>query len=643
MLTVDLLVTAALLLPVVAGVGSFVWRSGPALRAIVVGLAVVLIAVSLLLLQVGPFTYTPSPLGPLHWEQILVVGDAALIIAFFYYGWRARHALILGLTFVQALAVIYLETLLAQGHGEGEPVFYVDHLSLVMALVIGIVGSAIAVYALRYMEEHEHHLHLAVSRQPRFFLVFLTFLGAMNGLVFANSLPWLFFFWEVTTLCSFLLIGHDGTELAQRNAQRALWMNLVGGIAFALGMIVLQTQAHTLALQRIIAQQQQGALVLVALALLVLAGLTKAAQMPFQSWLLGAMVAPTPVSALLHSSTMVKAGVYLVVRAAPAFEGTALSQAVAIAGAFTFVTTAALAVGQSNAKRLLAYSTISNLGLIIACAGLNTSLAIGAAILLILFHAVSKGLLFLTVGVIEHNIGSRDIEDMEGLLLRMPLTTVVTLIGILSMLLPPFGVLIAKWAAIEAAAQVPLALLLFAAGSAFTVVFWSKWMGRLLTAPPTEESPRFESLSPLYSWPLLGLGAGAVLLTALIGWVTSVLVGPAVSDRYPVGGLAGNGWELASPVGAFPVWPLLIVLVAVLVFAVYRAGGRQQVQAAYLCGEQLPEVSSAGFRSLRDEQQTLSVGSHYYQNWLGETGITRWANPVAIALLVVLLGVAYLW
>ena len=278
MQNIDLLMAGAVLLPALASMGVLVLRSGAARRAIVIALAIILVAVSALLVGQGPFTYTPPPLGPLHWDQLLVVGDALLILAFLYFGWRARNNLIVGLTILQALVVGYLEVQLAQAPAEADPVFFVDQLSLVMALVIGVVGSAIAVYAIRYMDEHEHHLHLTKSRQPQFFAVTLGFLGAMNGLVFANSLPWLFFFWEVTTLCSFLLIGHDGTAEAKANAQRALWMNITGGVGFAFGMVILQAEAQTLTVQRLIENVHPGSGILLGLGLLVFAGCTKAAQ-----------------------------------------------------------------------------------------------------------------------------------------------------------------------------------------------------------------------------------------------------------------------------------------------------------------------------------------------------------------------------
>ena len=194
------------------------------------------------------------------------------------------------------------------------------------------------------------------------------------------------------------MIAHDLTKEAIGNAARALWMNSIGGTALIIADDPPvgewrpecpvpgqhhQQQVHSLS-------SCTGGSAVVPVALLCFTGMIKAAQMPFQSWLLGAMVAPTPVSALLHSSTMVKAGVYLVLRLAPAFAGTSLSVMVALVGAFTFMAASGLAISQTTGKRVLAYSTIANLGLIIACAGINTPLAITAAILLIIFHAVPR-------------------------------------------------------------------------------------------------------------------------------------------------------------------------------------------------------------------------------------------------------------
>ncbi|WP_242855729.1 NADH-quinone oxidoreductase subunit L [Ruminiclostridium josui] len=485
------LLLAAILLPALSAALCYILKNQK-LR-----IAVVSISTLLLFAVAGGFIalMINSPEGKLVFqmdEHVLeIVGwlikglDFLLFCYIGYIGIKHKKAIVLVLTVLQFIPWVLFEIFGVFGKvHEPEQAFIIDHLSLIMIMLVSIIGPIVTFFGLGYMKEHEHHLHLKVSRQPRFFMILFIFLGAMNALVMTDNLSWMYFFWEVTTLCSFLLISHDGTEIAIKNGLRALWLNSVGGVAFIIAILMVNTSLDTLSIQAISNSGMQGAftgMLPIALGLLCIAGFTKSAQFPFQSWLLGAMVAPTPVSALLHSNTMVKAGVYLVVRIAPAFAGTRLGQLVAVAGGFTFVAASAIAISQSNAKKVLDYSTIANLGLIICCAGIGTRISLAAAILLMIFHAVSKGLLFLCVGTIELGIGSRDIEDMQGLFKKMPFTTVITVIGQISMLLPPFGVLITKWMAIETAVHNPLVLLFIILGSALTVVFWSKWIGIILT------------------------------------------------------------------------------------------------------------------------------------------------------------------
>lgn len=633
------MVAVAVLLPLVAGLICYLVRNA-AIRAITVLVAAAaLIVDSVLLLQHGPFEYTPGLLLGMDWNTIITAADVALLFVFLGLGLYLRNVLVTAFAVAQMAIIGYFEFVMGV-HTQVTPVFYVDQLAIIMALVISIVGSLICVYALQYMKDHEHHLHLHASRQPRFFLWLVLFLGAMNALVFANNLMWLYFFWEVTTLCSFMLIRHDLTDESITNATRALWMNSLGGVAFALGIVLMYLDADTLSLKEIISHGSSPAIML-PLALLVFAGMTKSAQMPFQSWLLGAMVAPTPVSALLHSSTMVKAGVYLVVRLAPAYVDTTLSTLVALAGAFTFLLTAFLAVSQSDAKRVLAYSTISNLGLIIACAGINTPLAISAAIMLIMFHALSKGLLFLCTGTIEHKIGSRDIEDMGGLLGRFPVLTIITVVGIMTMMLPPFAMLISKWAAIEASVKMPLITLFLVAGSAATVVFWIKWIGKMVELPPHATRPKAESMESLYLWPLGLLAAMAVGLSVVVAPVVDAVVKTAVVPYYKTAGMAASGMDLSTGVGFIPVWPLFIVLMLVVVPVYLLVRVRtEELRPVYMCGEQAGDVSSAEFRSLLDKKEMSVSRNYYFEKALGERSLNVWANPVAIALLIALvLGV----
>jgi ech hydrogenase subunit A len=243
--------------------------------------------------------------------------DFLLLLIILYFGFKHRHIIIKALALLQIIFLLFFEFFLIQDKLDTSTL-HCDHLTLVMVLIVSIVGSLICFQAIPYMKNHEKHLGMKRSRQHQFFFVMMLFLGAMNGLVFSNDMLIFYFFFELTTLCSFLLIAHDGTKEAIKNAVRALWMNSLGGAAFILALVGIYRETGMLELQQIINSGNIGAGVyLLSLALLCFAAFTKSAQFSFQSWLLGAMVAPTPVSALLHSSTMVKVGVYLVLRLSP--------------------------------------------------------------------------------------------------------------------------------------------------------------------------------------------------------------------------------------------------------------------------------------------------------------------------------------
>ncbi len=670
------LFAALVLFPVVTGLLCLVFRTPTVRTAIVLPTTWVLAAAALVLSGLaltgsGAINWGPEILGaqtvsgataghtaptasfPLG--SVATVISLILLIYVSFLGAQRRSPLLLLLGLGQFAALAWFELVhpvhvgivtFAQGLRDsgvrmemmdGGALFHVDWLSVVMVCIVSIIGSIIVVYALPYMKTHEEQHPVTPSKQPRFFFVMLLFLGAMNGLAMADDLRWLHLFWEITTLCSFFLIGHDGTEEAKTSAYRALWMNMLGGAGFVGGLILLPHELHTYSVQQVLASTTGSVaapVLLLGLACLCFAGFTKSAQLPFGGWLLGAMVAPTPVSALLHSSTMVKAGVYLVMRFAPAFHGTTLSNFVVLAGGFTFAATALLAIGQTNAKRVLAYSTISNLGLIIACAGLNTPLSMVAAMLLLIFHAGSKALLFLCTGTVEHHIRSRDIEDMYGLVTRMPYTTALMAIGILSMLLPPFGFLIAKVAAIEAAMTLPIALALLVPGSALTVVFWVKWIGRLVSVRPGEDIVP-ERLPSMEAGPLLLLTGGAIASVLLIMPLVSYVVEPAVLEYQTV--VAGAASATLPPLMSVlnvPWWPIIGVLTAAVLVPLWLAGiGKERRASAYLCGEQTAgEVTS--FLTVADEPSRMSLRAAYFESWVGENKHRVWMASVATVLIV---------
>jgi ech hydrogenase subunit A len=521
-----------------------------------------------------------------------------------------------------------------------ETLLVIDHLSMVMVLIVSVVGSLIVLYALGYMAKHEHHAPPSAAPTHRFFFFLIAFLGLMNGLVLVDNLKWLAVFWEGTTLCSFFLIGHDGTPEAKASARQALTLNAFGGLAMTVAGFLT---ARSVGSESLTALMSSGGIALLPLALLALATMTKSAQLPFQSWLLGAMVAPTPVSALLHSSTMVKAGSYLILRMSPAMAESALGTTVAVAGAFTFAVASALAIGQSNGKKVLAYSTIANLGLIATCAGIHTPIAFAAALTILIYHAISKALLFLCVGTIEQTIGSRHIDDMGGILFKMPLTTNVAIIGMASMMVPPFGMLIGKWMAIESSVHQPLILLLVAAGSALTIFFWAKWLGRITTAS-YHQSYKIESVSPWMSGVLVTMALG--VLTACLSAVPlyHIVIKP-ISLTVFGKTASGESLTLLDSVDQFLAWPLFVVLGALLLAGLTSAlfFKRTHLRQPYLCGENVPDGAfSFEFRSIADKPDMALLNSYYLSPIFGEAKITAWCNPVAVLIILTLFGVLFI-
>ncbi|AVS74090.1 monovalent cation/H+ antiporter subunit A [Paracidovorax cattleyae] len=292
-------------------------------------------------------------------------------------------------------------------------------------LVLGI-GSLVVLYARYYMS--------AADPVPRFFSFFLAFMGAMSGVVLSGNLIQLVFFWELTSLFSFLLIGYwHHRKDARSGARMALTVTGTGGLCLLAGVLVLGHVVGSYDLDRVLAAGdlvRGHPLYLTALVLVLLGALTKSAQFPFHFWLPNAMAAPTPVSAYLHSATMVKAGVFLLARMWPVLGGTEpWFWIVGGAGVCTLLVGGYAAMFQHDLKGLLAYSTISHLGLITLLLGLNSPLAAVAAVFHIMNHATFKASLFMAAGIVDHESGTRDIRRLSGLRRMMPVTSTLAMVA----------------------------------------------------------------------------------------------------------------------------------------------------------------------------------------------------------------------
>ncbi len=502
---------------------------------------------------------------------------------------------------------------------------YVDQLTVIMVLIIAIVGTLITVYACGYMKDYHNHHKEFTDRRRYFFSLLYVFLGAMLGLVLSNSLIWIYFFWEITSVVSFLLIGYTRTKEAIHNCFRALWMNLLGGCGFAVAIVLAGIQFNVTDIQSLILCN--GNIVVIPVILLSFAALTKSAQLPFSKWLLGAMVAPTPSSALLHSATMVKAGVYLLLRLSPALAGTYAGTMVSLIGGFTFLVMSMLAITVSDGKKVLAYSTISNLGLITACAGIGVEETVWAGIFLLIFHAVSKSLLFQTVGAIENATGSRDIETMHGLVRRHPYLAWTLVIGIAGMFLAPFGMLVSKWAALKAFIDSGSIILILCVcfGSATTLFYWMKWIATVLASKNNDIKAK--NTTSANQWvSILVHSALMISLCFIFPLISKRVIIPFIHTVF------NNAYEVISDDNVIIMMIMIIAIFAIPGIAwLFAKHTKYRKVDRYIngvnAGDQMNYIDSMG------EKKRFFLANWYMENIFGEKKL--WEPSVIISILMI--------
>lgn len=433
-----------------------------------------------------------------------------------------------------------------------------DGLSLFFALLITVMGALVVAYSIRYLAD--------TGQRGRFFAYLLLFMSAMLGLVLADDLFALYVFWELTSITSFLLIGFDNAQEKARSAARqSLLVTSSCGLVMLAGFILLSIAAGgTFRISEITeraGEVRAHGLYAPALVLIAIGAFAKSAQFPFHFWLPNAMSAPTPVSAYLHSATMVKAGIYLLARLTPALGGTAPWFALlASVGTLTMLIGAVLALRSTDLKRVLAYSTIAMLGMLTYLLGAGTERSIAAAMVLLLAHALYKGALFLGAGAVDHEAGSRDVRQLGGLARCMPMTATAATLAAASMAgLPPllgFAYKEMTYAAslelemapvlLTSAAVLSNALTVIAAGIVAVRPFWGSRMRDTVHE------------APVAMWLPPALLAGAGLLLGLFpGPVTRLVIDPAIA--------AIVGQPAAAQVSTVPHWNIELLLSVVTI------------------------------------------------------------------------------
>lgn len=407
----------------------------------------------------------------------------------------------------------------------------IDAFSALWVLLISGIAAAVFVYSIAYFS--------ARSDVGGFAAALTVFTLAMVGIVVADNLWLLFVCWELTSVCSYLLIGFDNSKPSARSAARqALLVTGAGGLAMLAGFVLLGQAAGTYSLSAILVARPAGPTVDVAAVLILVGAFTKSAQLPFHGWLPAAMAAPTPVSAFLHSATMVKAGIYVLARFAPAFAGSVeLWRPVVLAvGLATMVFGAAVALRQSDLKLVLAYGTVSQLGLLTVLFGVGSAKVTVAAIAMLVAHGLFKAALFLVVGVVDRTTGTRDIAELSGLRHRLRGTFVVACLAGASMIgLAPLAGFVAKEKAFDALLHggftgSSLALVGVVGGSALTAAYGIYFLWGAFARTPAGGAerghPAAERIPVALFWPIAVLGTAGLALGLSAGPFNEI-AGPA--------------------------------------------------------------------------------------------------------------------
>ena len=587
-------------------------------RIIVIASGIVLSFASIYLyFQFGESTFVLQT--PAWLNTVILALDFALLIFFFIAAFKQKSPLGYGLAAVQLGMLAYLVLNMPEAH---QAAFVIDRLALFMFILVNVISSVIAIFSLKYIEVE----NCSPFRKKYFLATIFWFMACMSMLAASDNMEYFYFFFEMTTLASYLFIRFRLDAESRQNALTALWMNQVGGVAILAAIILMVNTpgyGQPYFSNLLSAYPQVGQIA--PFALLSIAALVKGAQYPFNRWLIGAMVAPTPVSALLHSSTMVKIAPFLILKISPVLSGTPLALVIILLTAFVFISASLGALAQDNFKKILAHSTIALLALMIMMGAVGTSTAIVAALILMLFHGLSKALLFLNAGVLEQVFHFKETSKMNGLGDVGPFTAMIITLGFMSLLLPPFGAFVGKWFSIETLGMIAggnklpgaLVLVAIACGGAILSLLYFKVMGAIISRRGDKDVPKFEQYASLYKTPLLILLVVVFACTLVLPFVITGYIVPVAAS------VLGETipWQFAGTTLALgdirlPIIPMLIagvLLPVAIIAAFYVTFSKVDRANEYACGEKVEyNFSSFYFATTRADRWALWIAIAFF-------------------------------
>ncbi len=561
---------------------------------------------------------------PVYVDKIVIIADFILLTYIIIQGFLQRSILVWALAAIQAGVLGYLVTKMP--HIEFQQ-FYVDKLSIFMFILVNVVSGVIAVFSLKYIDQE----NCSEFRKKYFLSTIFWFMAAMNLLAAADNLEYFYFFFELTTLASYLLIRFRKDTESKQNALTALWMNLIGGLAIlgAIAYTIFTPGYGVPSFSSLLANAPTVGIIL-PFALLAIAGLIKGAQYPFSKWLIGAMVAPTPVSALLHSSTMVKIAPFIILRISPAIKGTNVGLVIIGLTAFVFIAAAIGALAQNTFKKILAHSTIALLALMILMAAIGSPVAATAALMLIFFHGLSKCLLFLNAGVMEQVFHVKQTSEMSRLGEMGPYTTLVVAVGFMSLLLPPFGAFIGKWFSIETLGFVgaglttaglklagALILVAIAGGSAVLSLLYFKVLGAMISRSGERDKVKFENIHALYQAPLNFLLYSILLCAIFLPLLIPAYFSPVAEDVIKSEIVINmSGFNMLIENIKLPLIPMLATLILLpigIIISLFVRFKNVDRAKEYACGEKVNyNFSSFYFSTDRANPYFVYIGILFF-------------------------------
>ncbi len=474
------LLTVLIIFPLIASLLLFLIKKNFVRSIILITTAVILIAAAVLffldIIEIDNYSIQTNNI-PIGFSFIIKLLNLVLMAIITLIGIKLRKFIIIFISFIQFIGLILFELL--SNSVEPETAFYIDNLSALIILISSFIGSILLIFFSSNIGTNLHIQKINSSAQNRIAVFGFIIISSINSIVVVNNLFWFYLFWNINTLSVFLLVYNSKSSQSSKYSIRTLWFNLLGGAAILTAITLLYSSKKVFTFTELFLSEEKSILGIigVGVALIALAGFIKMGMFPFQSYIGSAVVSPIPISAILFSSSILNAGIYLLMRISPLFSGILIGEIIAIAGAFTFLTATGKALLKKNGRSIIMYSAVANGGLVICCFGLGINIGFISAFLFTLIYVVSTSVIFITLGVIAEKFKSYDVENMQGIICTEPLIATVMVIGIILRLLSSLGLLIY----VSIIISIPLILIMLILGCVFEFVYFTKWIGSIVT------------------------------------------------------------------------------------------------------------------------------------------------------------------